>query len=717
MQTEIIVDTRQAEQNVGNLKNAFVDLWKTSNNTPKDMFSDVKPIDMAGGNISFNPIDDSLKTQDEFAHKLSTVNNLFGMFQQDIIKTSEVLKAFFENQKKNEQKPQEPQLPSGKKEKNKQNESAKNIINATQNASNITKTALSGDPLSATISAGTQLSKGMIDKGTDANGGLNFLGGLGVGSLVATVLAGTANAGSKQYENALSELDTILTNFGKDIEKRSGALNASQAVNLRSIVAEKSIGTGLDIPTFANYMTTFSRQGVTDIEKAGALTQAAAGWNRYTGADIGAVTGFMGTVERFGGNSREAMLNAYNASVSSGLDKTQFSEFLTGIQRVMEDGIAKGFVRSTEDVATSLSTLASISGGNKLWQGEQGARRYQQMAQGLAGMTGLNSTSSMLTYRVMAEMLGENDVNAEKMLGKNNYIKGGSVFNELALMQKGDITPEFISTLRTVSNNMFGGDIDAKIGQYKEMFGLNDAGAIQLYNFIHESGLSDKDIAKKASELKETPSMLSDATKLQDSMNRLSDSLVKSTQPLFKMKFGALETIDGNVDKISNMISANMYGNSLDTLLADFFDDYEKEEKKQAKKELYNMLVSSDPETVAEANKIVERLGSMTAEEKAFVNANNLLSDNDGVRLPSSVGKNTRNSLKETEELLYISDEGIRNSVINATNRGATDEELKPVLNAWIEANKDAVLTKAERREIIQLLEGIRTNTDSIELQ
>ena len=728
MQAEINIGTSNAVKSIENLKNAFTDLFQTSSST-KDMFSDVKPIGIDNKNITMKPLDKSLEAQDEFASKLSNVNQLFSFLQQDIAQTSESLKRFIENQKNNEQKLLEPtakplsERTEEKKDGNISSTDAKNIINATQNASNIARTAISGDPWGATISAGTQVSKGLIDKGTKDDGSLGWLGKLGVGGTIAGVVLGAGNAASKQYENALSEIDNLLTNFGVNTNLRNGNVNASEGINLRGIASQKSIGTGFDIPTFAEYMGSFSRYGITDANKAGDLARAAAGWSRYAGVDMGAATGFMGTVERLGGNSREAMLNAYNASVASGLDRTQFSEFLAGVQRAMEDGISKGFIRSTDDIANNLANLAELSGGSRLWQGEQGARRYTQMAQGLAGMTGLNSTASLVTYRTVSNLLGNDDINAEKHLGKGNYVKGGSVYNELALMEKGDISPEFIETLRKNVDAVYGNDTDSKIAQYKEMFGLSNQGAVNLYNLIHDStGMTSSQIAKKASELKEDPTMLSDATKLQDSMNRLSDSIVKSTQPLFKIKFDSLENIDSGVSKIADMVAAAQYKDSVDSVIDRFFSDYEAGEQKNAKNKITEMLNSHDPKVKAEGIALIERLTGLSDDQATFINENNLLSDTDGLLLPPVIKSSSKNKIvlpSDFQYLIDIGDERLNNALIQATNSNAPQYMFDGVVSYYNKVKTESqgdILTEENISHIVGSLEAIARNTASMEL-
>jgi hypothetical protein len=52
----------------------------------------------------------------------------------------------------------------------------------------------------------------------------------------------------------------------------------------------------------------------------------------------------------------------------------QFNEVLRGLQRVMEDGISKGFVRSSDQVARNLTILSTMTNNNPLLSGEMGAQ-------------------------------------------------------------------------------------------------------------------------------------------------------------------------------------------------------------------------------------------------------------------------------------------------------------------------------------------------------
>ena len=57
---------------------------------------------------------------------------------------------------------------------------------------------------------------------------------------------------------------------------------------------------------------------------------------------------------------------------------TEDAPFLT-IEKAMEEGIAKGYTRSSKEVADTMLMFAKMSGNPNYWMGEQGQRMLSQM--------------------------------------------------------------------------------------------------------------------------------------------------------------------------------------------------------------------------------------------------------------------------------------------------------------------------------------------------
>jgi hypothetical protein len=125
-------------------------------------------------------------------------------------------------------------------------------------------------------------------------------------------------------------------------------------------------------------------------------------YERATGADRGTISSIDMMSERYRGG--DALAAGWAGLNASGLQKGQYSEFLRAMERVMSDGISKGFIRSAPEVSRSLTMLAQIdSGNNPLWKGESGARRLQELDGGSAGARGLESANNIMVYRAFQQ--------------------------------------------------------------------------------------------------------------------------------------------------------------------------------------------------------------------------------------------------------------------------------------------------------------------------
>lgn len=631
---------------------------------------------------------------------------------RDVLKTSEVMPAPAPAGGAVDPNPDNPpgsgDRQAAKKDKEKKRLNvAGGVIGASQGLSDAARSVAGGDPWSAGLGGLNRIGQGAMKRGTAADGSMGILGMLGTAGVVAALLGTGANALANQYENALPGIDSLLTAFGGVGVNGAGAkTNAARGLTLRSVAANMSKGTGMDTDEFISYMSSLSRHGITDATQAGSLTNAAAGWSRYTGADMGQVLDYMGTVERYGGNGRDATMGAYNAARAAGLEKGQFAEFLSGIQRVMEDGISKGFIRSSKEVADSLANLSLLGGGNKVFQGEAGARMYMNMASGLAGNTALSSTSNLLAYRTMANMMGDDDANASKLLGKGNYLADGSVFNELALMEKGDVgNLDFLKELRRQVEGAYGKDRDSIVASYKEIFGLNNQGAIQVYNALTDTNLSDVERQAKLQSIQEDPTMKSDATRLQDTLTELNKAIVEIGKPVFNVKLGGLEALESGVNKIYTLLMGDSYKALVGTVADGMFDKHEHEKQRAFEEDILKRLTSPNADIRGEAIRDMDVLSGLSEMQKATVNARNL----DPFNLPSEIRESSYNDVKNvkgkagffdgsysiegivllgTAEHANEAQKGLKETVLRAAEYNAPREFFQELANEYSRKNE-----------------------------
>ena len=155
-------------------------------------------------------------------------------------------------------------------------------------------------------------------------------------------------------------------------------------------------------------------------------------YERSTGADRGTLTSIANMSARYGGG--DALRVGYAGLQASGMKAGQYDEYLRAMQRVMEDGISKGFVRSSDQVARNLTMLANMTNNSPLWQGENGGRRLQEINSGIEGATGLQSSGDIMVFRAAREIYGENISWADAMGHIEKGIsqdKGTEFFNKI----------------------------------------------------------------------------------------------------------------------------------------------------------------------------------------------------------------------------------------------------------------------------------------------
>jgi hypothetical protein len=222
-------------------------------------------------------------------------------------------------------------------------------------------------------------------------------------------------------------------------------------------------------------------------------------FERGTGADRGALLELQTRAARFGDN--DAVSNAWRGNQASGMAPGQFNEFLRATQRVFEDGISKGFVRGTQEIAGNLTYLSVLSGDNELYKGERGAQVLQNINAGLAGASGLENGDSMLTYQAAGHYL--ESMNDDQKAEFNDYLKKAGIAPEkLTEWQRRalvlEMAPEglFKEVVNTFEAADFGNSDDV-VNRIKRQFGFNDTQSIALHQMVDENGDRAATEAKK----------------------------------------------------------------------------------------------------------------------------------------------------------------------------------------------------------------------------
>jgi hypothetical protein len=136
-------------------------------------------------------------------------------------------------------------------------------------------------------------------------------------------------------------------------------------------------------------------------ERAKKLTNTVLRFERGTGADRNTLASIAFMSERYGAGN--ALGYGLAGVEKSGMKQGQLPEFYRAMQKITEDGIRKGFVLSSKDVASSLTMIARV--GGTTWQGENGVRVLSQMNAGMESAKNPDSGTKMIAYQTMKNIL------------------------------------------------------------------------------------------------------------------------------------------------------------------------------------------------------------------------------------------------------------------------------------------------------------------------
>lgn len=360
--------------------------------------------------------------------------------------------------------------------------------------------------------------------GMDGLGSL--LGGLGTGLLVGAALLKAGDTLANKY---IDEMPTIYgTSRAFGVTSDSGALSIYQGLN------SYNRGTGLRTGEFLDTVQTLRRQGLGNnagsvsgaVDQSGRVAEVTGRWAYATGGDANRYAELAGYMGRYGGSKDVAGDFNYlvSAGKASGLNDTQIPEFLAGIQQVMEDGIAKGFTRSSKEVADTMLMFSKLSGGSEFWKGEQGAKTLQQINSGIASATGLSKTEDILLYTAMDRAFdGKNGRKTKAgQLGKELYDDKVGYVNNMMLLEQGLNSQNFSAIMSSLS--AYGDDEEAKIEALRKMTGLNYTGAMRLYKLNQNS--NGKATNTQLEKILKDPSNQNLETRNAESLNKIHEDVV-----------------------------------------------------------------------------------------------------------------------------------------------------------------------------------------------
>lgn len=381
--------------------------------------------------------------------------------------------------------------------------------------------------------------------------------GLIAGGVVAGVAALGVKAADSLAQKFLEEAPTI---YGTG--KAFGSTNDNAALRSYQELNFYNKGTGLEIREFQDIAQQLRRQGVANDERnkervIGDIAQTTSRWAYATGGDASQYAELAGIMSRYGGskNVSEDFNRIVTAGYASGLQDTQIPEFLSGIKKVMEDGIAKGFNRSATEVADTLLMFSKMSGNSAFWQGEQGARLLSQVNSGIASATSLSKTEDILVYRAMERAYegtvkdknGKEISKIENALG-DTYIKGGGYLNIMQLIEKG-VNQENFDDIKKSLDEAYGDNTIDKIEALRKMTGLNYNGASRLWNLDAEK-VTDTDIKN----IMTSPENQNKETRYQEAMNDIKGAVIQISSGVAAVKVDTVQ-LASNIRRIANKIA------------------------------------------------------------------------------------------------------------------------------------------------------------------
>jgi len=477
-----------------------------------------------------------------------------------------------------------------------------------------------GDPSSAAVQ-GLKGGGGVLKSlGGMLGGGLgSLLSGIGIASIVTGAIGAGMNALSEQYEQILPDADKLNALWGSNVAGNDYKKNSDQALNYYSRAVNYAAGTGMETTEFMQHAAGMAKYGL-GAERSMTLARDQANWANFTGGSLDLFQQISGLSERYGRNGENALQKAYAGAQLTGLQKGQTDEFLSSMLRVMQEGIQKGFVRSTEEISANANMLYKLSGESKMWQGETGMNRLSGMNNAIANATSLQTTNDVIMYSVA------NKLDAGKYLG--NTATGGFT-DTMRILERGvsaDMLKGIFSEVGKLDSSP-----DEIISRFKNMFNTTYTEAADIYTMYQNSGNyteSDwKKIADQVTNMNVDHKAESDRTKLQDNVNIVKENIVKIGSKMADIKVGALSHISTGVDKLVNHFIKDENGKmARDGVKGLFGDRILHEERKAATKaeeSLRKGLESTDPNVRLATTQAITTLQSLSPEAQRLIDETN----------------------------------------------------------------------------------------------
>lgn len=389
-----------------------------------------------------------------------------------------------------------------------------------------------------------------------------------------------------------------------DTGKAFGTTDSDMSMALYKGVNRFNNGTNLDNAAFNSLVVNLRKQGIgndlvspfAQAAEAGRIAETTAQWAYKTGGDANQFANLAGIMSRYGGSTNVAddFNHLVSAGYASGLNDSQIPEFLSGIQKVMEDGVAKGFSRSATEVADTMLMFSKLSGNNAFWQGEQGAKLINQASAGLAGATSMSKTTDLIAFGAINRAFSTREA-MEGALGNNKdlYMDGSNYVNEMMILEQGLNKDNFGALMGGIYNST--GSDDGRVERIRQMFGLNYTGARRIQDLYdkYQGKEYDANFEKELSKITTSPENQNDETAYRKSVNKIAEALQTMGQPVFNLELQGINNIAEDVGKIAEFLTKDYEEKQKDAQFKKSYDSLSIEQKRELN-EIMPTILSQD---------------------------------------------------------------------------------------------------------------------------
>ena len=540
-----------------------------------------------------------------------------------------------------------------------------------------------------------------LSKMADSAGLEGLAKGLVAGG-VAAAIAGAAIKGVDALSDKFVEAMPTIYSTGRSF----GSMSDKFSVSAYHELNKYNTGTGLDVDTFQGIAQSLRKQGVGNglsqadqVSLVGNIAKTTSRWAYATGGDAGQYANLAAMMSRYGGSKNVERDFDYlmAAGKASGLNETQLPEFLDGIQKVMEDGIAKGFERSATDVADTLLMFSKMSGNNAFWQGNQGAKLLNQANSGLSNATSMSKTADILAYRAISDVYNSPEAQSEQL--KDLYLSDGGYVNKMMLLEQGLNKDNFGAIMGSIASSTT--STEGQIERIRQMFGLNYSGASRMLKLYENRGkeVSEKDIL----DITEAPDYKNKELQNQQNINKIKDTVVRIGEGAASVKIAGMELVSNNIQKITNKILGDNLESEKTVAAKKEFSEKSVEEKRAVIEKIPTFATKDEKDAIITAYSEYNGIGMLNG-----VNHDNVYKDYSKGKLNKKIDltilEDYLNKTYGNEILdMFGGDKEKTLAFIERVGNGG----VKSVWKQAQKESKDKTITQDEKSEMIKLLQQL----------